>query len=115
MPIASRIEHGVVSVPTSACRRPDNRDGELPSARPPQACTAVPERLLGAYIDPAYPNRLVVQVPPSSRATSTVHNLTFWNAIAWPTGSYQFDYVVDPANAVGETNEGNNTPARAAP
>ena len=109
-PIPSRIEHGVVSVRNAGtiasapsivtvnCHVPGQEGG----------CVDVPERLLAGYTDNAYPNRLVVNVPAIQPGHVYNHNLSFWNAINWPTGAYQFDFVVDASNTNGESNEGNN-------
>jgi hypothetical protein len=109
-PIPSRITHGVVSVrntgtaasgpsiATVNCHLPNRRGG----------CPEIPARLVGAYENPAYPNRLVVNIPaiPASHVHS--HNLTFWDAMVWPSGTYVFEFVVDAGATVGESNEGNN-------
>lgn len=64
---------------------------------------------LAAYADPAFPNRVVVDVPQLQPGQSFNHNLTFWNAIAWPAGTFVFQAEADAGNAVAEANEGNNT------
>lgn len=63
---------------------------------------------MGAYVDPAFPNRVVIDVPALEPGESFSHNLAFWNAIAWPAGTYIFDAEADAGNAVAETTEGNN-------
>ncbi len=110
-PIPSRIEHGVVSVRnigtaaslpsivTVNCHVPGQEGG----------CVDVPERLLAGYTNPAYPNRLVVQVPAIQPGHVYNHTLSFWDNIAWPAGAYQFDFVVDAGAANNESNEANNT------
>jgi hypothetical protein len=109
-PIPSRITHGVVSVrntgtaasgrsiATVNCHLPNQRGG----------CPEIPARLVGAYENPAYPNRLTVAIPAIPAGHVHSHNLTFWNALNWPSGTYVFDFVVDAAGSVGESNEGNN-------
>ncbi len=111
IPIPSRIEHGVVSVRNAGsvasapsvvtvnCHLPGEEGG----------CVDVPAALIAAYENPAYPNRLVVNVPAIQPGHVYNHTLTFWDDISWPTGAYQFDYVADAGSAVAETNEGNNT------
>lgn len=110
-PIPSRIEHGVVSVRNTGsaasvpsvvtvnCHLPGEEGG----------CVDVPERLIAAYEDPAFPNMLVVEVPAIQPGHVYNHTLTFWDDIVWPSGSYQFDFAADASSTNGETNEGNNT------
>lgn len=110
-PIPSRIAHGVVSVRNTGtvastasivtvnCHVPGQEGG----------CVDVPERLLAGYTNPAYPNRLVVQVPAIQPGHVYNHDLTFWDDIVWPAGAYQFDFVADASATNGESNEGNNT------
>lgn len=110
-PIPSRIEHGVVSVRnigtaaslpsivTVNCHVPGQEGG----------CVDVPARLLAGYTNPAYPNRLVVQVPAIQPGHVYNHTLSFWDNIVWPAGAYQFDFVVDAGAANNESNEANNT------
>jgi hypothetical protein len=109
-PIPSRITHGVVSVrntgvaasgpsiATVNCHLPNQRGG----------CPEIPERPLGAYENPAYPNRVAVSIPAIQAGHVHSHTLSFWSALNWPSGSYVFDFVVDAGAAVGESNEGNN-------
>ena len=111
VPIPSRIEHGVVSVRnvgtrtsvpsvvTVNCHLPGQRGG----------CVDIPDRLIAPYEDPAFPNRLVVQVPAIQPGHVYNHNLSFWGSVVWPSGSYQFDYVADASATNAESNEGNNT------
>lgn len=111
VPIPSRIEHGVVSVRNAGaaasvpsvvtvnCHLPGQRGG----------CVDIPDRLIAPYEDPAFPNRLVVQVPAIQPGHVYNHNLSFWGSVVWPSGSYQFDYVADASATNAESNEGNNT------
>lgn len=64
---------------------------------------------MAAYVDPAFPNRVVIDVPALEPGESFSHNLAFWNAIVWPMGTYVFDAEADAGNAAAEVNEGNNT------
>ncbi|MGF1629877.1 MAG: CARDB domain-containing protein [Kiloniellaceae bacterium] len=64
---------------------------------------------LAAYADPAFPNRVVVDVPALEPGESFNHNLAFWAAIPWTPGTYVFDAVADAGNAVAESNEADNT------
>jgi hypothetical protein len=112
IPIPSRIEHGVVSVRNAGtanstpsvvtinCHRPGQRGG----------CVDIPAAYLAQYTNPAYPNRLVVQVPAIQAGHVYNHTLPFWAAMAWPSGqAFQFDCVADAGNSNAESNEGNNT------
>ena len=64
---------------------------------------------LAAYMDPAFPNRVVIDVPQLQPGQSFSHNLAFWNAIPWTPGTFVFDAEVDAGNVVAESNEANNT------
>jgi hypothetical protein len=111
-PIPSRIEHGVVSIrntgttasapsiATVVCHLPGQRGGCGPD---------LPDRVMAAYEDPAYPNAVVVQIPAIQPGHVYSHNLTFWNLIDWATGAYQFDFVADAGSTSNESNEANNT------
>lgn len=111
VPIPSRIEHGVVSVRNAGaavstpsvvtvnCHLPGEEGG----------CPDIPAALIAPYENAAYPNRLVVNVPAIQPGHVYNHHLSFWNSVAWPTGSYQFDYVADAGADNGEANEGNNS------
>ena len=112
-PIPSRIEHGVVSVrnagsaaagpsiATVNCHLPGQRGG----------CPELPPEALAPYTNPAYPNRVVVNIPAIPAGHTHSHTLTFFDADDWPSGSYVFEFVVDAGATVAETNEGNNTGA----
>lgn len=63
---------------------------------------------MAAYVDPAFPNRVVIDVPALEPGESFNHNLSFWAAIPWTPGTYVFDAVADAGNDVAESNEGNN-------
>lgn len=63
---------------------------------------------LAAYADPAYPNRVVVEVPALQPGQSFNHNLAFWAATPWTPGTYVFDARADAGAAVAESNEANN-------
>jgi hypothetical protein len=109
-PIPSRIEHGAISVRNSGsadaavsivtvnCHLPGQEGG----------CPEIPAGALAAYTNPAYPNRLVINMPAIERSHTETHYLSFWDDIDWPSGSYVFEFVVDAGGTIGETNEGNN-------
>jgi len=111
-PIPSRIEHGVVSIQNAGtsvsapaivtvdCHLPGQSGGCGPQP---------PARLMAPYEDPAYPDKVVVHIPAIQPGHVYSHSLTFWNAIVWPTGAYQFDFATDVSNANNESNETNNT------
>lgn len=64
---------------------------------------------LAAYADPAYPNRVVIEVPALEPGESFNHVLAFWDDIPWTPGTYLFAARADAGNAVAESNEGNNS------
>lgn len=111
VPIPSRLEHGVVSVRnvgdtlagpsvvTINCHKPGMAGG----------CVDIPPAFVANYTNAAYPNRLVINVPrlPAGRVFN--HTLPFWRRMAWPGGTYNFDFVADAGGTVAESNEGNNT------
>jgi hypothetical protein len=111
VPIPSRIEHGVVSVRNAGAAASPPSVVTVNCHLPGQegGCPDIPPALIAAYEDPAYPNRLVVQVPAIQPGHVYNHTLTFWDDVTWPAGAYQFDYVADAGAAVAESNEGNNT------
>lgn len=110
-PIPSRIEHGVVSIrntgttisapsiATVVCHLPGQGGGCGPD---------LPDRVMAAYEDPAYPNAVVVQIPAIQPGHVYSHTLTFWTLIDWNTGAYQFDFVADASATNNESNEANN-------
>jgi CARDB len=110
VPIPSRIDHGTVSV---------RNVGDAPSgpsvvtincSKPPLpgGCAEIPAAFMPNYTNPAYPNRLTVQVPALAAGRVFNHRLPFWPRLAWASGTYHFNFVADAGNAVAESNEGNN-------
>lgn len=63
---------------------------------------------MARYEDPKYPNRLVVKVTGLPKGKVFNHQVSFWDALVWAPGNYNFLVEVDPGKAVAETNEGNN-------
>jgi len=63
---------------------------------------------MARYEDPKYPNRLVVKVTGLKKGKVFNHKVSFWDALVWAPGKYNFLVEVDPGKAVAETNEGNN-------
>jgi len=110
-PIPSRIEHGVVSVRNTGSAASAASIATVNCHLPGQegGCPEIPAAALAAYTNAAYPNRLAVNIPAIPVGHVHSHNLTFWDSIDWPSGSYVFEFVVDAGATVGETNEGNNT------
>ncbi|WP_193367365.1 CARDB domain-containing protein [Pelagibius marinus] len=64
---------------------------------------------MGAYVDPAFPNRAVIDVPALEPGEAFNHDLTFWNAIPWTPGTFVFDAEVDAGGDVVESDETNNS------
>ena len=63
---------------------------------------------MARYEDPKYPNRAVVKVNGLQKGKVFNHKLSFWGALVWAPGNYNFLVEVDPGKTVAETNEGNN-------
>lgn len=110
-PIPSRIEHGVVSVRNAGSAASPASIATVNCHLPGQegGCPDIPPAAVAPYENPAYPNRVVVNIPAIPAGHVHSHNLTFWDDVDWPSGSYVFEFVVDAGATVGETNEGNNT------
>jgi hypothetical protein len=111
LPIPSRIEHGVVSVRNagSAASTPSVVTVNCHLPGQDGGCPEIPPAFVAAYANPAYPNRLVVNAPAILPGHVYNHHLAFWGAVAWPSGSYVFDFVADAGATNAETNEANNT------
>lgn len=66
-------------------------------------------RLLDAYRDPAFPDKVVVRIPALRAGQTYTHNLRFWRDLRWPKGyTFLISAKADAGNAVAESNEGNN-------
>jgi hypothetical protein len=112
-PIPSRLAFGVVSVRNTGdaisgasvvtinCHKPRMAGG----------CVDIPPAFAPNYTNAAYPNRLVVNVPRLRPGHVFNHNLPFWAAMVWPSGTYHFDFVADAGATVAEgvAGEANNT------
>jgi len=110
-PIPSRLAFGVVSVRNAgdAAARPSVVTINCHKPRISGGCVDIPARFAPNYTNPAYPNKLVVNVPALPPGHVFNHTLPFWGGLAWPSGTYHFDFVADAGGAVAETNEANNT------
>ncbi len=112
IPIPSRITHGVVSVRNAGTAASQPSVVTVNCHLPGQSggCVDIPAAYLAQYTDPAYPNRLVVQVPALQPGHVHNHKLACWGEMSWPPGqTFEFDYVADAGNSNAESNEGNNT------
>jgi hypothetical protein len=109
-PIPSRIEHGVVSVRNTGTAASGPSIATVNCHLPGEdgGCPEIPAGALAAYTNAAYPNRLVINIPAVPPGHVHSHDLTFWDEIDWPSGSYVFEFVVDAGAANNESNEGNN-------
>ena len=67
-----------------------------------------PGNTIPSYEDPAFPNRVVVQVPALAPGASYTHTLSFWSQLQWPPGRYKFVATADASGAEAERNEANN-------
>jgi hypothetical protein len=72
-------------------------------------CADIPAKDEAAYKDPAFPDAVTVKVPALAAGASFSHTFPFWGALVWSSGNYQITGKADAANAVAESNEGNNT------
>lgn len=109
-PIPSRIEHGVVSVRNTGTAASGASIATVNCHLPGQegGCPEIPDAALAAYENAAYPNRVVVNIPAIQPGHVYSHNLTFWDDVDWPSGSYVFEFVVDAGATNNESNEANN-------
>lgn len=71
-------------------------------------CADIPPALAAAYVDAAFPNSVVVNVPALAPGASFNHALGFWGALVWTKGKYQFNALADGGAVVAESNEANN-------
>lgn len=111
VPIASRMLKGTVSVRNlgSAAAGPFKVTVECNAVGRRGGCAEPPKRAAAPYEDPAFPNKLTVAVPGLAVGHVFNHKIAFWDALVWPSGSYEFTVVADAGAVVGETNEGDNT------
>jgi hypothetical protein len=92
------------SVVTVNCHRPNQEGG----------CADIPAAYLAQYTNPAYPNRLVVQVPAIQPGHVYNHTLPWFATAGWTSGQqYIFDFVADAGATNNETDEANNTGSHA--
>lgn len=110
-PIPSRIEHGVVSVRNTGTAASGPSIATVNCHLPGQegGCPEIPAAAIPAYTNAAYPNRLVVNIPAIPAGHVHNHNLSFWEDMDWPSGTYVFEFVVDAGATVNESNEANNS------
>lgn len=71
-------------------------------------CNAVLPADISAYSDPAFPDQVIVKIPPLPPGGSYRHKLTFW-PMYLRNGSYGFQVHADHGREVIESNEENNT------
>ncbi len=76
---------------------------------PGGGCVDPPAALAAAYHDPAFPDKVTIDVPALAPGATFNHTLSFWPALKWPSGKYDFTAFADAANTVVESNESNNT------
>ena len=109
-PIPSRIRTGTVSVRNGGTGNSPASVATVNCHLPNQlgGCPEIPAAALTAYTNPAYPNRVVVNIPALTPGHVHSHHLTFFDSLAFPSGSYVFDFVADAGATVAESNEANN-------
>ncbi len=110
-PVPSRIEHGVVSVRNTGTATSAASIATVNCHLPNQVggCPELPAAALAAYTNPAYPNRVVVNIPAIQPGHVHSHTLSFFEGLNFPSGSYVFEFVVDAGATNNESNETNNT------
>jgi hypothetical protein len=72
-------------------------------------CAEIPAGVADPYHDPAFPDKLTVNVPALAAGATFSHTLSIWAVLKWTSGKYDFTAMADAANTVAESNEGNNT------
>lgn len=107
VPIASRILHGTASVRNvgSAASGPFLLTVQC-QKQGGGGCAEHPG--VARYVNPAYPDRAVIQVPGLAAGHVFNHKFPFWEELVWPAGNYNFVLEADAGKNIGETNEGNN-------
>lgn len=70
-------------------------------------CPDAPD--LGVYENPAYPQHATIDVPELAPGEIFNHDLTVWDDMVWPAGTYVFAITADAGNVIAESNEANNT------
>jgi hypothetical protein len=111
VPIASRMQKGVVSVRNtgSAAAGAFKVTVDCNVMGGEGGCADPGERAAAPYEDPAFPNRLTVSVPGLAPGHVFNHKIAFWDGLVWASGNYEFTVVADAGGVVAETNEGDNT------
>jgi hypothetical protein len=111
VPIASRMLKGTVSVRNtgSANAGPFKVTVECNVVGRRGGCAEPPKGAVAAYEVPAFPNKLTVSVASLAPGSVFNHKITFWDALVWPSGNYEFTVIADAGAAVAETNEADNS------
>ncbi|MBL8538277.1 MAG: hypothetical protein JNM59_12800 [Hyphomonadaceae bacterium] len=110
VPIASRLTHGVVSVRNVGDAASTPSVVTLNCSKPPATggCAEIPAMYMPAYTNPAFPDRVSINVPALTPGRVFNHRLRFWDALAWSSGTYHLTVTADAGAAVAEGNEANN-------
>lgn len=111
VPIASRMQKGVVSVRNtgSAAAGAFKVTVDCNVMGGEGGCAEPSPRDAAPYEDPAFPNKLTVSVSGLAPGHVFSHKIAFWDGLVWASGNYEFTVVADAGGAVAETNEGDNT------
>jgi len=72
-------------------------------------CAELPATVASTYSDPAFPDKVTINVPNLAPGAAYTHTLSFWGSLKWTSGKYDFKALADAANTVAESNEANNT------
>lgn len=87
------------SIVTIVCKKVAGR-GSCPEPNP---------KLVAKYLNPAYPNAVVVKFGTLKAGKNTNHVLDIWPSLGFANGTYRFTLIADASNNNAESNEGNNT------
>jgi hypothetical protein len=111
VPIASRMAKGVISVRNTGpvAAGPFKVTVECNAMGKKGGCAEPPKGAAVAYIDGAFPNKFRVLAPNLAPGAVFSHKLSFWDALVWSSGNYEFTVVADASGLVAEVNEGDNT------
>ena len=87
------------AIVTIVCKKISGR-GSCPEPNP---------ALVGQYLNPAYPNAVVVKFPAIKPGKGKNRVLNFWPGLVFASGKYRFTLVADASNTNLESNEANTT------
>jgi len=74
-----------------------------------EGCPDLPPFAASTYFDPTFPKNATISIPALAPGASFKHTLSFWSALKWTKGKYQFTAMADAENSLVESNKKNNT------